>query len=56
MTKNKGFTLIEIVAVVVVLGVLTSIAIPLYTNMMQQGEQSAANSNLLTIYEHCCLN
>ena len=43
LKNNKGFTLIEMVIVIVVLGVLSAVAIPQFINMKQDAE---AASNL----------
>lgn len=42
LRNNKGFTLIELVIVIVVLGVLSAVAIPQFINM-QQDAQAASN-------------
>lgn len=45
----KGFTLIEIMIVVAIIGILASIAIPGYQNYVKKGKAAEATANLATL-------
>jgi len=47
--KNGGFTLIEMMITVVVLGILVAIAVPSYTNFVLKGNRAAAKAKLLDV-------
>ena len=49
MRKHKGFTLIEILIVVVILGILAAIVIPQFTDASQEAAESNLRSQLQTI-------
>jgi len=50
MSASKGFTLIELIVTMVIVGVLATIAIPTYENSLQQQAALAAQNNLIAIY------
>ncbi|MFA6040111.1 MAG: type IV pilin protein [Methylophilus sp.] len=46
---HKGFTLVEIMIVVAIIGILASIALPAYSNYVQKGQAAEAPSNLANL-------
>jgi type IV pilus assembly protein PilA len=48
MRKDSGFTLIELMIVVAVLGVLTAVAMPAYVDYLARAKLNALNTNYLT--------
>ncbi len=49
MRTRKGFTLVEILIVVVILGILAAIVIPQFTNASTEAKESNLKSNLQTV-------
>jgi len=49
MLKRKGFTLIEVLIVVIILGILATIAIPQFSQMVKRARLAEAWTNLAAI-------
>ena len=59
LRDESGFSLIEILVVIMILGVLAAIAIPAFLGQKQKSEDGSAKSdarNLVTLVEDCATN
>lgn len=50
LRKKDGFTLIELMIVVVIIGILAAIALPAFVNYIRRSKTSEAGSNLKAMY------
>ena len=50
MKNERGFTIMELLVVIVIIGVLAAIGVPAYNNMTKKAKTTACDANARTIH------
>lgn len=53
--KKKGFTLVEVLVVIAILGILSAIVIPKYTHYTEKARMETATKGVERVYSACLL-
>jgi prepilin-type N-terminal cleavage/methylation domain-containing protein len=53
--SKKGFTLIELVVVIAILGILAAILVPIISGFIETANQATDNANARLVYQACAM-